>query len=63
MPRSSREGEFADKLNSDKKVVVTTTLTDPEWQNTTVISHDVPGEVATLKAQTDGVQIHTYQRA
>src|SRR5437868_9394238 len=34
----SREGEFADRLNSDKKVVVSTTVTDPEWQNTTVIS-------------------------
>jgi dihydrofolate reductase len=50
----SREGEFADRLNSAKKVVVSTTLTDPEWQNTTVISHDVPGQIAKLKADTDG---------
>src|SRR4029450_10756973 len=37
----SRDGPFADKLNADPKVVVSTTLTDPEWQNTTVVSTDV----------------------
>jgi dihydrofolate reductase len=34
----SREGEFADKINTGPKYVVSNTLTDPEWQNTTVIS-------------------------
>jgi dihydrofolate reductase len=33
----SRDGEFADKFNSMPKVVVSTTLEDPEWQNTTVV--------------------------
>ena len=51
----SREGEFADRLNSAKKVVVSATLTDPEWHNTTVISDDVPGRIARLKADADGV--------
>ena len=37
----SREGPFADKLNNDPKYVVSNTLKDPEWQNTTVISGDL----------------------
>src|SRR5438270_6935317 len=49
----SREGEFADKLNSDPKYVVSTTLKDPSWQNTTVISENIPERIATLKEQTD----------
>jgi dihydrofolate reductase len=50
----SREGEFADRLNNDPKYVVSTTLTDPTWQNTTVISGNVDEEIAKLKAATDG---------
>ena len=50
----SREGEFADKLNSDPKYVVSTTLKDPGWQNTTVISDNVAEEITKLKEQTNG---------
>jgi dihydrofolate reductase len=51
----SREGPFAEKLNSDPKVVVSSTLTHPEWQNTTVLSGDVVKGISRLKEQTDGV--------
>ena len=50
----SREGPFAEKLNADRKVVVSTTLEDPTWANTTVISANVPDEIAKLKAETKG---------
>jgi len=51
----SRQGEFADRLNSSKKVVVSTSLSDPIWRNTTVISDNVPQQIAQLKADTRGV--------
>lgn len=51
----SREGPFADKLNADRKVVVSTTLDRGTWDNTTVVSTDVPGAIAKLVADTDGV--------
>src|SRR5881392_2550970 len=41
----SREGEFADKFNSMPKYVVSSTLHDPEWNNTTVLSGDVADQV------------------
>ena len=50
----SREGEFADKLNNDPKVVVSTTLENPEWNNTTVISDDVVNGLKRLKQETEG---------
>ena len=50
----SREGEFADRLNNDPKYVVSTTLENPSWNNTTVISENVPEEIAKVKAATKG---------
>ena len=47
-------GVFADRMNGMPKHVVSTTLRDPAWSNTTVIAGDIPAEVARLKARTDG---------
>ena len=51
----NREGPFAERLNNDPKYVVSTTLKDPQWQNTTVISGNVVDEVSKLKDETKGV--------
>ena len=53
----SREGPFADKLNNDQKYVVSTTLTDPQWQNTTVISSDVVERIRALKEEKGDILI------
>jgi dihydrofolate reductase len=59
----SMEGEFADKLNSMPKYVVSSTLTDPEWNNSTVLEGDVAKEVAKLKQKHDGdVVVHGSAR-
>ena len=50
----SREGEFADKFNGMPKYVVSSTLQDPEWQNTTVLDGDLPEQVAKLRDEVDG---------
>ncbi len=51
----SREGEFADKINQGRKYVASTTLKDPEWENTTVITGNVAGEITQLKKATQGL--------
>jgi dihydrofolate reductase len=50
----TREGDFADKFNGMPKYVASTTLADPEWNNTTVLAGDVAGEVAKLRAAPGG---------
>jgi dihydrofolate reductase len=50
----SREGEFADKFNSMPKYVVSSTLKDPDWSNTTVLDGELADDVAKLKEQHDG---------
>jgi dihydrofolate reductase len=59
----SREGEFADKLNSMPKYVVSSTLETPEWNNSTVLKGDVAEEVAALKQRLDGeIVVHGSAR-
>ena len=59
----SRSGDFADKFNSMPKFVVSTTLENPEWNNTTVISGNVAEEVSDLKQRTNGeIVIHGSAR-
>ena len=50
-----REGEFADKFNSMPKFVISTTLKDPDWNNTTVLdSGDATAQVRKLKEELAG---------
>ena len=59
----SREGEFADKFNTMPKYVVSSTLTEPEWNNTTVLAGDLAEEVARLKGELDGdIVVHGSAR-
>ncbi|MEU8803738.1 dihydrofolate reductase family protein [Spirillospora sp. NPDC048819] len=48
------EGELADKYNGMPKYVLSSTLTDAKWNNTTVLSGDLAGEVSRLKREVDG---------
>jgi dihydrofolate reductase len=50
----SREGEFADKFNNMPKYVVSSTLKDPEWTNSTVLDGDLAEDVAKLRQDVDG---------
>ena len=50
----SREGESADKFNSMPKYVVSSTLKDPEWTNSTVLDGDLAEEVSKLRQESDG---------
>jgi dihydrofolate reductase len=59
----SREGEFADKFNTMPKYVVSSTLDDPQWNNSTVLSGDLAEEVARLKREQDGqIVVHGSAR-
>jgi dihydrofolate reductase len=50
----SRSGEWADRLNSLPKYVVSSTLENPDWINSTVLKGDVVKEVSKLKQELDG---------
>jgi dihydrofolate reductase len=47
-------GEFGRKMNAMPKVVVSTTLTEALWNNTTIISGGLPNEITNLKQRYDG---------
>ena len=50
----SRSGEWADRLNSMPKYVVSSTLEEAKWTNSTVLTGDVVNEVSKLKREVDG---------
>ena len=52
-------GDYADRMNSIRKYVFSSTLEKAEWNNTTIISGDVPTAVAELKQQ-DGHPLVMY---
>jgi len=49
-----RTGEFADKFNSMPKYVVSSTLEEANWTNTTILSGDVIEEVSNLREKIEG---------
>src|SRR6266536_3938422 len=51
---ASRTGALADRLNSKPKYVVSSTLQDPAWNNTTVLQGDAVREASRLKQQVTG---------
>jgi dihydrofolate reductase len=50
----SREGALAERLNAMPKYVVSSSLGDPEWSNSTVLNGDAVEEVSKLKQEIDG---------
>jgi dihydrofolate reductase len=50
----SRSGELADRLNDMPKYVVSSTLKDPDWNNSTVLRGDVRQQVSELKEKLEG---------
>jgi dihydrofolate reductase len=51
---SGARGGYADRFNSLPKYVVSSTLEDPEWNNSTVLGGDAVEEVLRLKRELDG---------
>ena len=50
----SRSGAWADRLNSLPKYVVSSTLQEPRWSNSTVLKGEVADEVSKLKQKLAG---------
>ncbi len=53
-PTAPKDAGFADRINGLQKYVVSTTLREPTWNNTTVIRGDLAREVSSLKERSDG---------
>jgi dihydrofolate reductase len=51
---SSRSGELADRLNGLPKYVVSSTIEDPTWNNSTVLQGDAVNQVSRLKQELNG---------
>lgn len=51
---NERSGEWADKLNTMPKYVVSSTLEEPKWRNATVLTGDAMTQVSKLKQAMDG---------
>jgi len=59
----SRDGEFADKFNTMRKYVVSSTLQSPEWSNSTVLSGDLAEDVTRIRGEHDGdIVVHGSAR-
>jgi dihydrofolate reductase len=55
----SMQGDFADKFNNMPKYVVSSTLSEPAWNNSTVLGGDIVAEVAKLKDSLAGeISVH-----
>src|SRR3954451_6578417 len=53
-PNRKDEAGFADKFNGMTKYVVSTTLSDPDWNNSHVLGRDLPSEVERIKGDHEG---------
>jgi dihydrofolate reductase len=54
-PKMTDEAGFAEKMNSMPKYVVSSTLQEAEWDNSTVLSGDFADEISKLKQEVEGV--------
>ena len=53
-PERTDDDGFADRMNGIRKYVVSSTLGEATWNNSVVVSGDLAGEAAKLKAEHDG---------
>lgn len=56
----TRAGEYADAINAISKYVASTTLTDPAWNNTTVLEGELVDTVRNLRDDDESILMHGY---